>query len=206
MKPRHLTAALLGLTSLALIGLTPAQAADLEAGKAKSAICVACHGADGNSVNPAWPRLAGQHAKYIEKQLHDFKSGKRKDATMTAMAMPLTDDDIANLAAYFSTQKPNGNAKYDEALLKKGQDIYRGGITESGIAACMGCHSPDGMGNGPAGFPRLAGQHPDYVIKQLQTFKHGTRSNDPGKMMRGLTGRMLETEMKAVAAYIAAMK
>lgn len=206
MKPRLLTAALLGLTSLALVGMVPAQAADPVAGKTKSAACAACHGADGNSVNPAWPRLAGQHAKYIEKQLLDFKSGKRKDATMTAMAMPLSDADIADLAAWFSSQKPNGNAKYDEALLEKGQAIYRGGITETGVAACMGCHSPDGKGNGPAGFPSLAGQHPEYVAKQLKDFKHGTRSNDVGRMMRGLTKRMLDEEIAAVAAYIAALK
>jgi len=206
MKSRHLTAALLGLTSLALIGMTPAQAADAAAGKTKSAACAACHGADGNSVNTAWPRLAGQHAKYIEKQLKDFKSGKRKDPTMTAMAMPLSDADIADLAAYYSTQKSNGNAKFDEKLLEKGQNIYRGGIAETGVAACIGCHSPDGKGNGPAGFPSLAGQHPEYVMKQLKDFKHGTRSNDAGKMMRGLTKRMLDEEIAAVAAYIAALK
>jgi len=206
MKSPRLTAILLGLASLSLIGASPAQAADIAAGKAKSATCAACHGADGNSVNPAWPRLAGQHPQYIEKQLKDFKSGKRKDPTMTAMAMPLSDADIANLAAYFASQKPNGNAKYDEALLEKGQNIYRGGIVETGTAACMGCHSPDGKGNGPAGFPSLAGQHPQYIEKQLKDFKSGTRSNDAGKMMRGLTKRMQDDEIAAVAAYIAALK
>jgi cbb3-type cytochrome c oxidase subunit III len=206
MKSRHLTAALLGLSSLAVIAMTPAQAADINAGQAKSPVCAGCHGTDANSVSGNFPRLAGQHAKYLEKQLHDFKSGKRKDATMNAMVAPLSDEDIANLAAYFAAQKPNGNAKFDPSLLQKGQDIYRGGITETGTAACTGCHSPDGKGNGPAGFPRLAGQHPEYVFKQLKDFQHGTRGNDPGQMMRGLTQRMQETEMKAVAAYIAAMK
>jgi len=182
MKPRHLTAALLGLTSLALIGMTPAQAADLEAGKAKSATCAACHGADGNSVNPAWPRLAGQHAKYIEKQLREFKSGKRKDATMTAMAMPLSDEDIVNLAAYFSSQKPNGNAKYDEALLQKGQDIYRGGITETGTAACAApCPEAHETPPPPAGFPFVEEdsspiQHETVARMLHQTAKKRARS------------------------------
>lgn len=203
MKTRYIKAAMLGLTGL--MAITTANAAEIAAGKAKAALCAGCHGADGNSINVIWPRLAGQHASYLEKQLHDFKSGKRKDATMTAMAASLNDEDIKNIAAYFSSQKPVA-AKFDSSLVAKGQDIYRGGITDIGVAACMGCHSPTGEGNGPAGFPRLKSQHPEYVAKQLQDFKDGKRSNDANKMMRSLVKRMSSEEMKAVAAYVAGMK
>jgi cytochrome c553 len=203
MKARHIKAVMLGLTSL--MAATSIQAADIAAGKAKAAICAGCHGADGNSLNVIWPRLAGQHSSYLMKQLRDFKSGKRKDATMTGMVASLNDDDIVNLAAYFESQKP-AEAKFDSSLLEKGQDIYRGGISEIAVAACMGCHSPNGQGNGPAGFPVLKGQHPEYVAAQLQKFKDGTRSNDSGKMMRAIAKRMSTDEMKAVAAYVAGLK
>ncbi len=203
MKARHIKAAMLGLTGM--MAVTSVQAADIAAGQAKAATCAGCHGADGNSVNVIWPRLAGQHASYLEKQLRDFKSGKRKDATMTAMVAPLNDDDIKNIAAYFASQKPAA-AKFDASLVEKGQDIYRGGITDIKVAACMGCHSPTGEGNGPAVFPALKGQHPEYIVMQLEHFKDGTRSNDTGKMMSSLVKRMSTDEMKAVAAYIAGMK
>jgi cytochrome c553 len=202
MKHRHIKA-LIGLTGMLAVGLV--QAADIEAGKAKSAMCMACHGADGNSTNAIWPRLAGQHASYLEKQLHDFKAGKRTDPTMLGMVAALTDDDIVNLAAYFSSQTPK-ESNFNADLLAKGQDIYRGGITETSVAACMGCHSPSGAGNGPAVFPKLSSQHPEYVVAQLKKFKDGSRSNDNGKMMRAVANRMSDEEMNAVAAYVAGMK
>jgi cytochrome c553 len=203
MKPRHIKAVLLGLSSLMAVSIT--QAADIEAGKAKTLVCAACHGADGNSVNPIWPRLAGQHASYIAKQLRDFKTMKRMDPTMQGMAATVQDADIDNIAAYFESQK-KASANFDKSLLEMGQSIYRGGITETSVAACMSCHSPSGSGNGPAGFPSLKGQHPEYIVTQLQKFKDGARANDSGKMMRGVANRMSDKEMKAVAAYIAAMK
>jgi len=203
MKARHIKAAMLGLTGL--MAVTSTQAADIAAGQTKAALCAGCHGPDGNSINVIWPRLAGQQASYIKKQLHDFKSGKRKDPTMTAMVASINDTDIENLAAYFSSQKPKA-AKFDAALVAKGQDIYRGGITDIAVPACMGCHSPTGEGNGPAKFPRLKSQHPEYVVSQLQKFQSGQRQNDPNKMMRGLVKRLSADEMKAVAAYVAAMK
>lgn len=203
MKPRHIKAVLLGLSSLMAVSIT--QAADIEAGKAKTLVCAACHGADGNSVNPIWPRLAGQHASYISKQLRDFKTMKRMDPTMQGMAATVQDADIENIAAYFESQKPAA-ANFDKSLLEMGQNIYRGGITETSVAACMGCHSPSGAGNGPAGFPSLKGQHPEYIVSQLQKFKDSARTNDSGKMMRGVANRMSDKEMKAVAAYISAMK
>jgi len=197
----------IGVIVLALSGLISfaANAADAEAGKAKSAICAACHGADGNSSNPMWPSLAGQHASYTYKQLTDFKAGRRVNASMSGMVAGLSDDDMKNLAAYYETQSHKPVA-FDGELIEKGESIYRGGITETGVAACMGCHSPSGKGNGPAGWPSLKGQHPEYIVTQLQAFKQGARANDSGKMMRNLVGRMSEMEMKAVAAYVAGIQ
>jgi cytochrome c553 len=197
----------IGVIVLALSGLISfaANAADAEAGKAKSAVCAACHGADGNSSNPMWPSLAGQHASYTYKQLSDFKAGRRINASMSGMVAGLSDDDMKNLAAYYETQNP-GPVAFDVELIVKGESIYRGGITETGGAACMGCHSPSGKGNGPAGWPSLKGQYPEYIVTQLQAFKQGTRANDAGKMMRNLVGRMSEMEMKAVAAYVAGIQ
>jgi cytochrome c553 len=197
----------IGVIVLALSGLISfaANAADAEAGKAKSAICAACHGADGNSSNPMWPSLAGQHASYTYKQLTDFKAGRRINASMSGMVAGLSDDDMKNLAAYYETQSHKPVA-FDGELIEKGESIYRGGITETGVAACMGCHSPSGKGNGPAGWPSLKGQHPEYIVTQLQAFKQGARANDSGKMMRNLVGRMSEMEMKAVAAYVAGIQ
>ena len=192
---------------LVLSGLVSANvsAADIEAGKAKSAVCAACHGSDGNSTNAAWPSLAGQHASYTYKQLTDFKAGRRNNASMTGMVALLNDDDMKNLAAFYESQKPKAVA-FDGDLIEKGESIYRGGITETHVAACMGCHAPSGNGNGPAGWPSLKGQHPEYVVTQLQNFKQGLRANDTGKMMRNIVVRMSDREMQAVAAYIAGIQ
>ena len=189
---------------LALSGLMSitANAADIEAGKTKSAVCAACHGADGNSSNAAWPSLAGQHASYIYKQLNDFKEGRRNNASMTGMVALLNDEDMKNVAAYYAGQQPRAVA-FDADMIAAGESIYRGGITETNVAACMGCHSPSGKGNGPAGWPSLKGQHPEYLFTQLQSFKQGLRANDNGKMMRNIVVRMSDKEMKSVAAYIA---
>ena len=201
MKASHIGAIVLVLSGLSFA----ASAADIEAGKAKSAICAACHGADGNSSNPIWPSLAGQHASYLYKQLTDFKAGRRNNPTMTGMVATLTDDDMKNLAAYFESQKLKPIA-FDEKLIEAGENIFRGGITAANIAACMGCHSPTGDGNGPAAWPALAGQHPEYVVAQLQAFRQGARANDPNSMMRGVAARMSDTEMQSVAAYIAGIQ
>jgi cytochrome c553 len=203
MNTRKLSTVLMGLVSL--VAVNSVHAADIAAGKEKTALCMGCHGPDGNSVNVIWPRLAGQNANYLLKQLQDFKTAKRIDPTMQGMVMTLTDEDMVNVAAYYAAQKPAA-AKYDETLVAKGQDIYRGGITETAVAACMGCHSPSGDGNAPAAYPALKSQHPEYIAMQLQKFKDGSRANDAGKMMRNVANRMSEAEMKAVSAYIAAMK
>jgi cytochrome c553 len=197
----------IGVFVLALSGLVTfaANAADIEAGKSKTAVCAGCHGADGNSPSPTWPSLAGQHASYIYKQLVDFKEGRRTDATMTGMVAMLSDEDMRNVAAYYESLSPKPVA-FDAELIASGESIYRGGITETRVAACMGCHSPSGSGNGPAGWPSLKGQHADYLVAQLQNFKQGKRSNDTGGMMRNVVVRMSDAEMKSVAAYIAGIR
>lgn len=202
MKASHIGAIVLVLSGLSSFA---APAADIEAGKAKSATCAACHGADGNSSNPIWPSLAGQHASYLYKQLTDFKQGRRNNPTMTGMVATLTDEDMKNLAAYFESQKLKPVA-FDGKMIETGENIYRGGITAASIAACMGCHSPTGEGNGPAGWPSLKGQHPEYIVAQLQAFRQGARANDPNSMMRGISARMSDTEMQSVAAYIAGIE
>jgi cytochrome c553 len=184
----------------------PAMAAgDPAAGKSKSATCTACHGADGNSTNPQWPKLAGQHEGYLYKQLKDYKSGNRVNATMQGMVAALSDQDMKDLAAYFASQQAAAN-EGDAQMVGRGQEIYRGGITASGVPACMGCHSPSGDGNPAANFPSLAGQHQQYTVEQLMKFKSHERANDGGKMMRNLAARLTDAQMEQVAEYIAAMK
>lgn len=202
MKPSHIGAIIIGLSSIISFTLF---AADSEAGKTKSALCAGCHGADGNSTNGVWPKLAGQHASYLEKQLYEFKDGTRANAVMMGMVAALSDKDIEDISAYYSSQAIT-SAEFDQALLEKGEAIYRGGITETSVPACIACHGPAGEGNGPAKFPAVKSQHPEYNVIQLQQFKDGTRANDPGKMMRNVSKRMLESEMSAVAAYMAALK
>ncbi len=183
-------------------GLTQAQAAgDAAAGKAKSASCAGCHGADGNSANPEWPNLAGQGHAYLVKQLHDFKGGKRENATMAPMAAPLTDEDMQDLAAYFASQ-PLKTGAADESLVELGEKIYRGGNPSTGVSACIGCHGPSGAGNPAAKFPALSGQHAKYIENQLVAFRSGARGNDAGKMMRSVAERMTEKEIKAVSSYV----
>lgn len=204
MKLAQLSGALF-LGAAALISFKPVLAADIEAGKAKTAVCAGCHGADGNSPAAMWPKLAGQHASYLLKQLKDFKSGKRTDPTMQGMVMMLSEEDMANISAYYASQKVS-EATFNDALIAQGENIYRGGITETSVASCMSCHSPAGTGNGPAAYPALKGQHADYIAAQLTKFKNQTRANDAGKMMRGVANRMSKEEIDAVSAYIAGLK
>jgi cytochrome c553 len=177
-------------------------AGNAEQGKTKSAVRAGCHGADGNSgINPLWPKLAGQHPQYIEKQLKDLKAGTRTDPLMSPMAKPLSDQDMADLAAYFSSQsKKIGTA--DPKLVKKGEQIYRAGNANTGVAACMACHGPTGAGNPLAVFPALNGQNAAYVEKALKDFRAGNRTNDNAGMMQGVVARMTDKEIAAVAQYI----
>jgi len=186
-----------------LIGsVSPAWAGgDATAGKEKSATCAGCHGMDGNSANPEWPKLAGQGDHYLSKQLQDFKGGVRKNATMAPMVAALGEQDMADLSAFYSSQAVQAGSA-DEKLVELGQKIYRGGNPASGVSACIGCHGPSGAGNPAASFPSLSGQHAKYVENQLNTFKSGERSNDAGKMMRTIASKMTEQEIKAVASYV----
>jgi len=187
-------------------------AGDAAAGKVKAASCVACHGADGNSLaaTPNFPNLAGQSASFLYKQLKEFKAGKRKDPTMNAMVLPLDDQAMQDVAAFFSSQKIKPG-KVDPALDDAGKAIYTGGIAEIGVPACVACHGPTGNGNPGAGFPSLVSQKNVYLEKQLKDFRTAAqntgsaevgRSNDASKVMRNAVKRMSDPEIKAVAAYI----
>ncbi len=181
-------------------------AGDAAAGKAKSALCVACHGPDGNSpINPLWPKLSGQSPSYILKQLANFKSGARKNDLMSPMALPLSGQEQADLAAYFSSQTRNpGAAVADQVDL--GEKIYRAGNSATGLAACMACHGPKGGGIPAAHFPGIGGQHAAYVEKALKDFRSGARINDPQQMMQDVTAKMTDTEIKAVAQYMQGLR
>jgi len=178
-----------------------------DAGKARSVTCAACHGADGNSMNPQWPSLAGQNASYLERQLKAFKSNARQNPLMGPQAMTLSDQDIADLAAYFSSQEIKGGTTNPE-LAPAGERLYRGGNLEANIAACAACHGPTGKGNAAASYPALAGQHSDYTIAQLKAYREGSRKTDSAmnQMMRGVAARMTDSEMAAVASYIQGLR
>lgn len=188
------------LAGLAVLGAAHA-AGDAKAGEAKAASCAACHGPDGNSIAPNFPKIAGQHAEYLVKQLSEFKAGTRKDATMNAMAAPLSEQDMQDIAAFYATQQVKiGEAAEDKVAL--GQTIYRAGNAASGVAACAGCHGPTGNGNPMAKFPSLSGQYAEYTTLQLKNFRDGVRANDAGSMMRSIAGKMTDAEIEAVAQYI----
>jgi cytochrome c553 len=195
-------AATLGLLTILMPYGASLAAGDAAAGKEKSASCAACHGADGNSVNPEWPKLAGQHEGYIVKQLTYFKDGERVNETMKGMASNLTEQDREDLAAYYSSQKVKIGVA-DPSLVELGQKIYRSGNATSGIAPCMGCHGPNGAGNPAANYPALRGQNAQYVENQLRGFASGQRHNENAKkMMQILASRMTDLEIRAVASYI----
>ncbi|HET6630205.1 MAG TPA: c-type cytochrome [Woeseiaceae bacterium] len=198
------------IVTLAAGSLARAQAlvdGSVEAGKAKSVTCAACHGADGNSVNPSWPNLAGQHATYIVKQLQAFKAGTRSDPLMTPQAMMLSEEDMQNLAVYYASQQSAPKPVADPSTVDLGEAIYRGGDTETGAAACMACHSPTGRGNPAAAYPLLRGQYAVYVAKQLHDYAAGRRRSDqPQGMMEEIASKLSEEDMLAVASYVQGLK
>lgn len=177
---------------------------DIEVGRATAAVCAGCHGPSGNSTNPVWPKLAGQHAFYIEKELHDFQNEKRLDATMAPMAAGLSDVDIENVAAYFASVASTVEAASADKI-KLGEKIYRSGKADNGLPACIACHGPNGAGSAPARFPRIGGQHAAYLSKTLKDFKSETRNNDHQAMMRDIAGRMTNKEIEAVSSYISGL-
>lgn len=174
------------------------------AGKTRAAACAACHGADGNSMTADFPKLAGQSAGYIAKQLADFKSGKRSNPIMAGMAAGLSAQDMADLGAYYASQKTSLGVA-DETMVAAGQRLYRAGNETTGVPACMACHGPTGSGNAAARFPALSGQHAKYVVAQLKAFAAGQRGNDMNGMMRDVAGKMSDAEMKAVASYVSGL-
>ncbi len=205
MKKLFVLVAVVG--SLATVAPT-AQAGDAAAGKAKAAVCGACHGADGNSAMAIWPKLAGQNEAYLVKQLKEFKKGHetqgaqgRYEPSMAPMAAPLSDTDIADLAAYFASQKVQ-YAGVKKEYLALGQKLYRGGDTSRGVPACTACHGPNGAGMGSAQFPALGGQQVDYTINQLKAFRAGQRKNDPNGMMRGAAKNLTDEQITALANYL----
>lgn len=175
-----------------------------DAGKSKSTPCAACHGADGNSAVPAWPKLAGQYENYLVKQLKEYRQGEkgpRYEPSMYTMAANLSDQDIADLASFYAAQTPTkGKAKAE--LVSLGEKIYRGGNSNSGVTACIACHGPAGEGNQAAKYPRLASQHAQYIADQLHRFREGKRSNSPNEMMEITSHRMNDEEITAVSSYI----
>ena len=177
-----------------------------EKGQAKAAPCVACHGVNGNSVNPEWPNLAGQHETYIKRQLAAFKNDERQNPLMTPMAKPLSDEDMADLGAYYSTQKPTGTLEAEPSKVALGQKLFRGGDPAKGIAACGACHGPNGSGNPAAGYASIKGQHATYTAAQLRAYRAGTRQTDPNQMMRNVAAAMTDEQIDAVAAYIQGLR
>lgn len=198
-----LTATLLAATASAA-DAPAAPKVDLAKGAASyGAVCAACHGADGNSTVPSQPSLAGQHPEYLTKQLLEFKSGVRKDPIMQGFAAALSEADARNISAWLATQKPKPGFAKDKDTVMLGERIYRGGIQDRNVPACAGCHSPNGAGI-PAQYPRLAGQHADYTVKQLIAFRDGGRTNNAP--MHDVSAKMNDREIKAVADYIAGLR
>lgn len=175
---------------------------DPAAGQAKTAVCGACHGPDGNSMAPNFPKLAGQGQRYLLKQLHEIKDGKRVVLEMTGLLNNSNDQDLADMAAYFAGQKGSVGAA-DPNLVARGEALFRGGKLDQGLPACTGCHSPNGTGNSAAGFPHLGGQHADYIKKQLTAFREGERTNDGDTMvMRSIAAKLSNKDIDALSAYI----
>ncbi len=189
---------------LVVFSLQAVAQGDAAAGQAKSAICAACHGADGNSVVPNWPKLAGQHTGYMVRQVALIKSGSRTVPEMLGIVAGMSDQDIEDIAAWFSSQTSNGGVA-DESMIEMGQRIYKAGNAESGVPACMSCHGPGGEGNPLAGYPALAGQHAVYVSKMLTGFRMGFNWGDddrPSQVMNGAALLLTKDEIEAVASYI----
>jgi len=207
---RILAVAALSL-SLGVLDAQAQQVGDATAGSTKSATCTACHGLNGNSVNPEWPVLAGQNANYVREQVVSIKTGKRPNPLMLPMVQDLTDQDINDLAAFYSTQTPTGN-EADPSYWKAGEQLYRGGDAARGIPACMACHGPIGRGIPAAGFPALQAQHAVYTIKQLNDYAAQTRytkdasgkpqSGPNAQIMNTIAARLSAEDRRNVASYL----
>ncbi|MEM7027638.1 MAG: c-type cytochrome [Pseudomonadota bacterium] len=194
------------IIAILIIGqVSAATDGDVESGKTLSGTCVGCHGVDGNSPASMWPKLAGQHAKYIVKQLQDYQSGNRNNAIMAGIAQPLTEEQMHDLAAYFSSQKIKPGTAKDE-LVELGERIYRAGDATNGVPACTACHGPAGLGNPAAMYPTLGGQHADYTAAQMQLWQSGERANDKAAVMRNIAKRMTQEQIDAVSSYLQGLR
>ena len=204
-RHRGLAATILSLISLGLLAGASARAeGDPQAGQAKSVTCAACHGADGNSVNPEWPSLAGQHAGYSVRQLQAYKNGQRDNVLMIGQVMALSEQDKLDLSAFYAEQtlKPLAAGSGDLSL---GERLYRGGNPQTGVSACIACHGPRGLGNPTSDYPRVSGQHALYLYNTLKDYADGSRQSDGGvfgQMMRSIAARMSDDEKRAVSAYM----
>jgi cytochrome c553 len=188
------------LLTLGVTGMANA-AGDAAAGQGKTAVCAACHGADGNSAIANFPKLAGQGSAYLLKQLTDIKEGKRQVVEMTGLLTNLSDQDLEDIAAFYSSKKVQGGQVAKDQL-ELGQQIYRAGLTDKGVPACTACHGANGQGVASAAFPALSGQHAAYAEKQLTNFRVGARDNDPQAMMRDIAAKLSDVEIKAVSSYV----
>lgn len=189
---------------LVVISLQAVAEGDATAGQAKSAICAACHGADGNSAVPNWPKLAGQHAAYLERQTALIKSGDRSVPEMMGIVAGMSEQDLRDIAAYFSSQTNNGGVA-EESVAALGQRIYKAGNADSGVPACMSCHGPAGEGNPLSGYPALAGQHSVYTSKMLNGFRAGDNWGEedaPSQIMNGAAAELTDAEITAVSSFI----
>jgi cytochrome c553 len=204
-------ASLFAITGLALAA-TQVQADSLvdgsiEDGKAKSLTCTACHGPEGNSVSPMWPNIAGQNAPYLLTQLKAFKDGSRSDPLMSAQAMMLSDQDMADLAVYFESLPGAAQSVKDAGTVSRGEALYRGGNIENGVSACLACHGPTGRGNPAAKYPALQGQHADYTAKQLNDYASGARESDgKTRIMRDIAARLSKEDIAALSSYVQGLK
>ena len=198
---------LAAVASLSMFMAVTAIAGDAAAGKTKAAACGGCHGMDGNSLIPMYPKLAGQNEAYIVKQVKDFKANSdRQNAIMLGMVAALTDEDAADIGAYFQSQSTKDVAPFDADKIAAGRELYKGGDLQKGIPACQACHGPTGAGTAGIGYPQVGGQYVDYTLAQLKAFKAGSRKNDDKKLMRSIVEKMSEADMTAVAHYIASLK
>lgn len=174
-----------------------------EAGQAKAITCGACHGPDGNSVNPQWPSIAGQHPAYIVQQLQAFKNGTRTEPLMLGQALMLTEEDMRNLAVYFAEKTTATKVIADPSTLDYGQRLYRGGSRENQTPACIACHGPNGRGNPAASYPSLNGQYAVYIEKQLRDYASGLRRSDgPTRVMRDIASKLSDEDIVAVSSYV----
>lgn len=178
-----------------------------EAGKARALACGACHGSEGNSVSPLWPNIAGQNAPYIVAQLQAFKDGSRKDPLMSAQAMMLTDEDMANIAVYFESLPAAAQPVADVSLVESGAALYRGGDKKDEVSACLACHGPTGRGNPAANYPAIQGQHAAYTAKQLNDYASGERTTDgKTRIMRDIAANLNKDDIAALSSYIQGLR